>query len=214
MISFVFFETYWVAILCIGDSVKELGLLVVHLSLAWCILLLLLSFPFSWPIVWLCLQVIYLNQCCCHWLFLTQSPHLWEKKQSMYLWRILAVSCGYFARLIWACTVLYHSSTLFCPCLKLVNRSNLALTSFVCSFQNSSNLFHMTSKYNFSGGKYQDTYWSIPKSPDQAIVFLHFLVSANIASLHSNMILHFNFHFRNMLYKLSLTVQSIFGPSI
>ena len=132
----------------------------------------------------------------------------------MSLCKIFAVSGGYYARLIWACKALYYSPTEWPPCLKLVNRSNLALTSFVCALQNSSNLFQMTCKYKSSGGKHQDTYWSIPKSPDQAAISLHFLASDNIASSQSKIFSHLIFHFRNLWYKLSFTVQSIFGPSI
>ena len=98
-----------------------------------------------------------------------------KKKQNISLCRILAVSCGYYARLICASTSLYHSSAEQPPCLKLVNRLNLALTSFVCDLQNSSNLFQMTFKHNSSEGKHQNTYRSIPKSPDQAITSCIFL---------------------------------------
>ena len=100
------------------------------------------------------------------------------------------------------------------PCLKHVNRSNLALSSFVWGLQNFSNLFQIISKHKSSGGKYQDTYWSIPKSPDQATSFLHFLASDNIASSHSSIFLHLIFNFWNLWYKLSFTVQSIFCPSM
>ena len=110
----------------------------------------------------------------------------------MSLCDIVAVSAGYFARLIWAWTVLYHTSTLISPCLKLVKRS------MVWGLQSSSNLFQSTSKHKSSGDKHQDTYWwSIPKSPDQATTFLHFLASDNIASSQSSIFLHLNFHFRN-----------------
>ena len=72
----------------------------------------------------------------------------------------------------------------------------------------------MTSKLRSSSGKHHDTYWSIPKSPHHAMTFLHFLESGNMTSSQSNMFSHFSFHFRNLWYKLSFTVQSIFGPSI
>ena len=132
-------------------------------------------------------------------IFDTVSSSLRKKKRNIPLCRILAVSCGYFARLIWACTALYHSSTEQYPCLKVVNRSNFALTSFVCGLENTSNVVQMTSMHKSSRDRHQDTYWSIPKLPDQAITSLHFLVSANIASSHSYMFSHFNFHFRNWL---------------
>ena len=54
-----------------------------------------------------------------------------KKNQRMSLCSILAFSGGYLARLIWACTALYHSSTLLVSCLKLVKRSKQALT-FTC----------------------------------------------------------------------------------
>ena len=74
----------------------------------------------------------------------------------------------------YSCTALYHSSTEQSPCLKVVIRSNLALTSFVCGLQNSLHFVQMTSKHKSSGVKHQDIYWSLLKSPDQATIFLHF----------------------------------------
>ena len=132
----------------------------------------------------------------------------------MSLWMIFAVSGGYLARLTCTCTVLYHSSTLLLPCLKLVRRSNLACTSFDWGLQNSSNLSQIISSVSRSVGRPQETYWSIPKSPDQVITFLHFCLSGNAASLHSRMFSHLGYHFRNLWYSPSLTVQSILGPSI
>ena len=122
--------------------------------------------------------------------------------------RSLQFSGGYFARLIWACTQLYHSSTLFYPWWKLVNKSNLACTSLDWGLQNSSNWDQIVSKSNSSFVKPHDTYWSIPKCPLQAMTFLHCWGSGRAASSHSSIFSHFN------LYKLSLTVQSILGPSI
>ena len=80
---------------------------------------------------------------------------------------------GYFATLTWVCTALYHSSTLLLSCLKLVSRSNLAHTSLDWGLQNPSNLPQIVFSVNWSVGKPQDTYWSIPKLPDQAMTFLH-----------------------------------------
>ena len=70
-------------------------------------------------------------------VFETNSSSL-NKNQKMSLCKILAVSGGYLARLTWAFTALYHSSTLLLPRQKLVRRSNLACTSFDCSLQKSS----------------------------------------------------------------------------
>ena len=137
-----------------------------------------------------------------------------RKKQNMSLCRIFAVSCGYPANLIWFWTALCHLPTEQSPCLKLVSRSNLALTSFVWSLQISSNFFQITSKLKSSRGRSHETYWSIPKSPDHAINFLHFLDSDSTASSQWSMFSHLIFHFRNLLYKPSSTFQFILGPSI
>ena len=125
-----------------------------------------------------------------------------------------AVSGGYLARHTWAGTVLYHSSTDLLPRQKLVSRSNLAVTSFAWGLQNSSYLDQIVSKWSSSAGKHQETYWSIPKLPLCAMTFLHFLESGSIVSSHSKMFSHFNFHFKNLWYKPSLTVQSILRPPI
>ena len=95
------------------------------------------------------------------------------KSQKISLCCILAVSRGYFARVTWACTVLYQSLMLLLPCLKLVRRSNWALTPLDWGFQNSSNWSHIVSKLSSSLGMHHDIYWSIPRSQLQA-VFLHF----------------------------------------
>ena len=72
-------------------------------------------------------------------------------------------------------------------CLKIVTRSKQALTSFNCGLQNSSNFPQILSKLSASADKHQDTYWSIPKSPHQAITFWHFCHSGSAASSHSRM---------------------------
>ena len=143
----------------------------------------------------------------------TNSSSL-RKNQNISLCKIFAVSDGYFARLIWAYTQLYHSSTLFDPWWKLLNKSNLACTSLDWGLQNSSNLEQIVFNSYSSLVKFQDTYWSIPKSPLQAMIFLHCWGSGRAASSHSSMFSHFNFHFKKWWYKLSLTVLSILGPSI
>ena len=86
-------------------------------------------------------------------LIVSETNYSSIRKTKTCLCVVLAISCGcgYFARLIWACTVLYHSSTLISPCLKFVKWSNHALTSFVWDLQNSSNLFQITSKHKSSG---------------------------------------------------------------
>ena len=90
-----------------------------------------------------------------------------QEKQKISLCKILAVSRGYLAKLTWAYTALYLSSTLLLPCLKLV-RSKWACTSFDCGLQNSSNFPQIVSKVNSSAGKHHETYWSMPKSLLQA----------------------------------------------
>ena len=54
----------------------------------------------------------------------------------------------------------------------------------------------------------------MPKSPDQAITFLHCCLSGNATSSHSRIFSHLRCHFRNLWYRPSFTVQSILGPSI
>ena len=118
--------------------------------------------------------------------------------------KILAVSGGYLARLIWACTALYHSSTLLLACLKLVTRSNWALTLLDWSLQNYSNLSHIVSRLNSSLDKHHETYWSIPKSLLQAMTFLHFCFSGRATSSHSSIFSHFQ----------SLLKESVVEPII
>ena len=121
---------------------------------------------------------------------------------------------GYLARLTCAWTTLYHSSMLQLPCPKLVRRSKWAHTLFDWGLQNSSNFPQIVSNVNFSDGKLQDTYWSMPKSPDHAINFLHFWHSGNAASSYSKIFSHFKHHFKNLWQRPSLTAQSSLGPSV
>ena len=114
----------------------------------------------------------------------------------MSLCRILAVSGGYLHRLICFWTALNHSSTDLSPCLKLVSKSNRALTSLDCGLQKSSNLVHNVAKVRALSVKPHDTTKSIPSSPDHAMSFLHCLVSDRVASSQSKMFSHFSFHFR------------------
>ena len=60
----------------------------------------------------------------------------------------------------------------------------------------------------------QDTYWPIPKLTDHMITFLHCCHLWRAVSSHSKIFSHLSFHLRNLWYNASLTVQSIFGPSI
>ena len=82
-------------------------------------------------------------------VFDTNSSSL-RKNQMISLCKILAVSCGYLAKATCVCTVFYHSSMLLSPCLKLVSKSNLALTSLDWGLQNSPNFSHITSKASSS----------------------------------------------------------------
>ena len=59
-----------------------------------------------------------------------------KKNQNISLCKILTVSGGYLTRDTCAYTTLCHSSTDQFPCMKLVSRSHLALTSFDCGLQN------------------------------------------------------------------------------
>ena len=155
-----------------------------------------------------------LNSTCPSFKVFDTNDSSFKKNQKMSLWRICAVSGGYLASATYVCTALYHSSTLISACKQLVSRSNLALNSFAYGLQNSSIFFHITSRVRSSFGKFHEMYWSNPKSPDQAMTFLHFLDSGSMASSHSSMFSHLIFHFRNLLYKPSSTFQFILGPSI
>ena len=90
--------------------------------------------------------------------FETNSSSLRKKKQKISLCKILTDSCGYLAKATCVCTELYHSSILLLPCLKLVSKSNLALTSLDWGLQNSSNFSHITSRASSLFVKFQDTY--------------------------------------------------------
>ena len=116
---------------------------------------------------------------------------------------------GFLPKATWVCTALYHSSTDLFPCWKLVSKSNLALASLDWGLQNSSNLSQMVSTINSSMDKFQETYWSMPKSPLHAITFLHCLFSGNMASSHPRMFSHLKCHLMNLWYRPSFTVQSI-----
>ena len=127
----------------------------------------------------------------------TKSSSL-RKNQNMSLCIILAVSRGYLAKFTCACMALYHSSTLQFPWQKLVSRSNLAWTSFDCSLQYSLYFPYMISRVSSLEGKFQDTYWSMPQSPLQAMTFLHCWCSGSAASLHSRIFSHLKCHLRNL----------------
>ena len=75
-------------------------------------------------------------------------------------------------------------------------------------------LDQIVSKLSSAGGKHQETYWSIPKSPLHAITFLHIFESGSTTSSQLKMFSHFSFYIKNLWYKPSLTVQSILGPSM
>ena len=90
-------------------------------------------------------------------VFDTNSLFL-RKNQKIYLCKILAVSCQYLAKATCVCTMLYHSFTLLIPHLKLVSKSNLALTSLDWDLQISSNFSHITSWASSSFVKIQDTH--------------------------------------------------------
>ena len=106
-------------------------------------------------------------------VFDTNSSSL-KKNQSISPCRILAVSYGSLSNATCVCTALYHSSTLLSPCLKLVSKSNLALTSLDWGFKKSSNFF----QYNIYGklfiGKIPRHTLINPKIPTPGIHFLAF----------------------------------------
>ena len=105
---------------------------------------------------------------------------------------------GYLAKFTCACMALYHSSTIWFPCLKLVSRSNLAQTSLDCGLQYSLYFSHIVSRVRLFEDKFQDTYWSILQSLLHAITFLHCWHSSRAASLHSKIFLHLRCYLRNL----------------
>ena len=121
-----------------------------------------------------------------------------RKNQKMSWCKIFAVSGEYLASLTWACTALYHSSTLLFPCQKLVRRSKWACTSLVCGLQNSLYFPQIVSRLRSSFYKSLGAYWSIPKFPLQAMTFLHFWCSGKAASSQSRMFSHFKCHLKNL----------------
>ena len=125
-----------------------------------------------------------------------------KKNQNISWCKILAVSGGYLGRLTWACTTFYHSSTLQFPCLKLVNPYFIAL-------QNSSNLYHILSNLSSFWASSMTHIGPSPKSPLNAITFLHCCFSGRAASWHSSMFSHFNFHSRNQWYSPSFTLLGL-----
>ena len=147
------------------------------------------------------LHLIFSKSVLLSFMVLETNSSFFKKNQNISLCKILAVSGGHLAR----DTALYRSSTDHVPCLKLVSRQNLAPTSFACGLQKSLYLTHTVSEHRSSTGKYQETYWSIPKSPLQAMTFLHFFDSGNMASSQSRMFSYFSFHFKNLWYKPSFT---------
>ena len=124
----------------------------------------------------------------------------------------MAVLGVYLGKSAWFWRVLYHSSTDLFPHQELVRRSNLSLPSFDLDLQKSLNFFQIVSGISSLVNKLQETYWSMQKSPLQAITFLHFLLSDNTASSHSKIFSHFKCYFRNLWHRPSFTVRSILGP--
>ena len=199
-------------------------------SFCWCLNRLIWGACRSLPTCLMCLTValdafIFLASCLALLVGnLSRSPLLslmvlhtnssFKKNQKISWCKIFPVSCRYLARITWACTAFYQSSTDLLPWWKPVSRSNLAYTSLACGLQNSSYLEQIVSKLSLAAGKHQETYWSIPKWPLHAITTLHFFESGSIASSQSKMFSHLCFHFKNLWYKPSLTVQSILGPSM
>ena len=65
---------------------------------------------------------------------------------------------GYLAKATWGLTALNNTSTDLFTFLKLVRRSNLALTLFDCDLQNPSKFSQIVSSISFSLDKLQETY--------------------------------------------------------
>ena len=139
--------------------------------------------PSSLQTACLCLLGTSPNLYCYHLWFQTQTLHL-SRRTRIYLYaRYLQCLVGTWQETL--VFVQHYTTHLMIPCLKLVSRSNLALTSFTCGWQKSSYLALIISKQRSSVGKHQEIYWSIPKSPLHTMTFLHFFDSGNIASSQS-----------------------------
>ena len=144
----------------------------------------------------------------------TNSSSLGKNPQ-MSLWSILAVSGEFLAKETWVWTALYHSSTdLFpCwkPCEKMKPSPHFIWLRLAETLQTSPKLYQALALHWTSS---RETYWSMLKSPLQAITFLHWLFSGNIPSSHSRMFSHFKWHLMNLWYRPYFTVQSILRPSM
>ena len=125
------------------------------------------------------------------------------KNQKTSLVRIVPVSEGYLHNEMCACTALYHSLILLLPCLKDVNISNLACTTFDCGLQNSSNFVQMVCNFTSVAGRVHEMYISSPTSPDYWITFLHLALSWSIESPQSRMFSHLIFHYINLAWRAS-----------
>ena len=105
-----------------------------------------------------------LNSTCPSFKVLETNNSSFKKIQNISLCRIWAVSWEYLANATCVCTALYHSLTLISPCLKLVSKSNLALTSLVCGLQNSSHssMWHSGGVLPLPQAHWElpDTYWA------------------------------------------------------
>ena len=104
---------------------------------------------------------------------------------------------------------------IFSPCVKLVNKSNPALTSIDWGLQNSSNFSHMTSKVSSSLVK---IHWHIlvyPKMPTPGNNFLVFPSSLQALQAHISVCFHSFISISNIFGTDNhWPVHSIFGPSI
>ena len=200
-------------------------------SVLWCLLRLTCATWESLAIALMCLTVdfedsIFLASCLTllagnlsksmlePWWFWKQTPHLLRRTRKYLYARYLEFLVGTWQGtlgFVQYCTTHPQND---CICLKLVSRSNLALILFVCGLQKSSNF----GPYDIQAKIFR---WQAPwhilihtKISTPHYYFLAFLGICNMASSQSNMFSHFSFHLRNLWYKLSFTVQSIFGPSI
>ena len=111
-----------------------------HLQLVWCYVLLPLKPPIFFASCLTLFAGIFSRSMLLSLVVLDTNSSSFKKDQKMSWCKMFAVSCGYLARHTWACTALYHSSTDLLSRWKLVSTSNLALTSFAWSLQNSSYL--------------------------------------------------------------------------
>ena len=190
--------------LCVDVSLDWFRPLVGHLQLFWCDTLWPLMPPCSLQGVWFVCRKLFLIYTAIidgfrhKFLIIQEKPDVMMKDVCSFL----GVSGKRHLSLYCIVPHICRSVTLVEACKQVKSDSY-----FIClRLAKSSYLDHIVSKQSSSVGKHQETYWSIPKSPLKAMIFLHFFDSGSITSSQSKIFSHFSFHFKSLWYKPSFTV--------